>query len=105
MSRSDSVLNTGMSSATLNKSERVKKAREARADQKKQVRNTILPAIEPVIDELVKERNKTILDLMETINASTSQEDVKSIILALNLYKDSMESLKSRLTNIMRVKE
>ncbi len=103
--RTDSILNTGMSSATLNKAERVKKAREARAEQKKQVRNVILPAIEPVLEELDKERNKTIIDLMETIDASTSDVDVKSIILSLNLYKESLENLKSRLSNIMRVRE
>lgn len=102
--RSDSILVTGISGHSIDKDEKVKEAKRLRTEQKERVRAVISPTIEPVLEELQKEKEKTILGLIEAVDAGVSQEDVKSTILALNLYKESMDNLKSRLSNIMRVK-
>jgi methyl coenzyme M reductase gamma subunit len=94
-----------MSSASLNKATKAKESREARAKAKEHIRNTVSPAIEPVLEEIKKEKERTILELIESIDGGTADEQVKSVILALNLYKESMDALNARLTNIMRVKE
>jgi hypothetical protein len=101
--RSDSILVTGMDSHSINKAERVLEAKNARKEKKERVRTVIAPTIEPVLEEIDKERQKTILGLIEVVETGTSQEDIKATILALNLYKESLDSLKSRLQNIMRV--
>ena len=102
MPRNDSILNTGASSASIGKAERARELREGRAKLKTDKRTRIAPSIEPVIEELIKERDRTILELLALVTPATPTEDAKELLVSLNLYKASMERLKSRLSNIMR---
>lgn len=104
-SRTDSILNTGMTSHTINKAERMKKARENRNQIKQAKRTKLMPAAEVVITELDKEKQNTEKMLLEQINVNTPDQSVKDIIVALNLYGESLNKLKSRLSNIMREKQ
>lgn len=101
MTRSDSVLLTGMNSSSVSKLDRVKAKEESRKKEKVEKKTRIAPAIEPVIDELNKQIQSTILAQMDLVDGSP--EDFKANALALKLYKESCERLKSRLSNIMRV--
>lgn len=102
MPRSDSSLITGLSSASINKAERAKELREERARLKESKRTRIAPAIEPVIEELEKEKDRVILELLSMVTPTTPKDGAKELLVSLNLYKTSMERLKSRLSNIMR---
>jgi len=102
--RNDSVLLTGMNSGTVSKVDRERMLREKKAKQERlSKKHVIQPAIEPVIAEIDKEKKRTILEMMEAVNADTNEADLKSNIVALNLYKKSLDKLSTRLKNIMRV--
>lgn len=106
LSRNDSILNTGMSSATVTKLERNRLAREQRRQDKSKKKSMLLPAAEVVIHELEKEQNATILALLEAIDIiPADDEQFRAKITALKLYKESIARLKSRLSNILRIKE
>jgi hypothetical protein len=101
--RSDSILNTGLTSASINKAQRAKEARKARQDAKLTKRAHLIPAAEIIVEELQKELSNTQIKLLSMIDAKTTDGEVKDIIVALNLYTDSIKRLKSRISNIMRV--
>ena len=102
--RNDSILLTGMNSGTVSKVDRERRLRlEKEKKEKLAKKNAILPTIEPVLAEIEKEKKRTILEIMEKVDANTSEADLKANILALNLYKQSMNHLGTRLKNIMRV--
>lgn len=103
--RSDSILNTGVTGASINKAQRAKEARDLRSKEKLEKRAQLLPAAEIVVNELNKELEATKYALLSIINPSTPEENVKALISALNLYDQSMKNLKSRLSNIMRVQD
>lgn len=100
--RNDSILNTGMTSATLNKAERASDAREQRRKVKEQKRSQLLPSAEIVITELNKEQESTKLQLLKLINPATPANDVKELLVSLNLYDQSITNLKTRISNILR---
>ena len=102
MSRNDSILLTGMNSSTVTKSSRMKDKEEFKRAAKLQKKSKISPSIEPVLEELDKERDSTILAQLDLVDAST--ENFEAQALALKLYKESMAKLKNRLSNIMRTK-
>ncbi len=101
MPRSDSVLLTGMNSSSISKVERAKEKERLKKDAKLKVKKQIAPSIEPVIAEIEKEQQATILAQLDLIDGS--DEDFKAMALALKLYKESLSRLKSRLSTIMRV--
>lgn len=103
MARSDSVLLTGANSGTLGKLDRAKQAEELKKQAKISKKHKIAPTIEPVLEEIDKEVQSTIMAQMDLIDGDT--EDFKSMALALKLYKESCKKLKSRLSNIMRVEK
>lgn len=98
----DSVLLTGMTSSSVSKVDRMKEKDLYKREAKLRKKAKISPTIEPVLEELDKERDATILAQLDLVDAST--ENFESQALALKLYKESMSKLKSRLTNIMRTK-
>lgn len=100
--RSDSILNTGMTSASLNKAERAQEARQQRKKLKEQKRSQLLPSAEIVVAELNKEQESVKLQLLKLVNPATPKEDVKELIVALNIYDQSISNLKTRLSNILR---
>lgn len=102
--RSDSVLNTGLSSASINKASKERAARAERQKLRDEKRTTLLPAVQILVDELLKEQEKTKLSLLKIIGPATPADDVKSLLVSLNLYDQSMTTLRTRISNIMRTK-
>lgn len=102
MSRNDSALLTGMNSGTVSKVEREQRAKRKKEKEKKLKKKSIVaPTIEPVLEEINKEEQATIIAQMDLVDGDT--EDFKSMALALKLYKESCKNLRNRLTKIMRV--
>jgi formate dehydrogenase maturation protein FdhE len=99
--RDDSLLWTGVSSQA-SKLEKQREARKQRLEDKQNKRTKLVPAVNVVLDELKKEKQRTVLALLETIEATTPEEVTNAVIASLNLYKGSMDNLASRLKNIMR---
>lgn len=104
-SRSDSILLTGMTSSTVSKVDRERMARQKREKQEKlSKKNVLLPAVEPVLLEIDKEKQRTTLELIELVdNYTENQENHKELMRSLNMYRRSMDKLKTRIKNIMRV--
>lgn len=100
--RNDSILNTGINSASINKAARAKEARLLRQQEKEQKRAKLHPAAEVVAEEIRKEQEYVKTTLLSLINTATPEADVKSLIVSLNLYDLSMKSLKTRISNILR---
>ncbi len=102
MQRNDSILLTGMTSNSVSKVERMKAKEKKRVEDKVSTKTKIAPTIQPVLEELDKEIQATImaqLDLVDQMN----EDDFKAVGLSLKLYKESCRRLKSRLSNIMRI--
>lgn len=100
--RNDGLLYTGLTSqAQLQRLEATKKEKKR---QKANQKAKILPSAELLIELLAKEKKATILKLLETVQVDTSEEQTKSLILALNLYKDSLSGLEAQIKAIMRAK-
>jgi|AntRauTorckE6833_2_1112554.scaffolds.fasta_scaffold03173_5 hypothetical protein len=97
--RNDSALYTGMNSSTAQKLERVELKDKARKDEKTQTRAKILPAVEVFNEEIDKETKRVILAQLDLID---KDGDINAEAKALKLYKASMATLKSRVSNIMR---
>lgn len=100
MQRSDSVLLTGMTSNTISKVERNREKETHKREEKLKAKALIHPSIEPVLQELEKEKNRATLEIIELVEGTPSEQTIES----LKLYRQSMDKLKSRLTNIMRTK-
>lgn len=105
MPRNDSILNTGVTSHSINKAKRTKEERERKKKEKQDKQTKLAPAAELINLEISREIEDTQLRLLKTITPDTPDEKAKDIIASLNLYAQSMKNLKHRLTNIMRVKE
>lgn len=101
--RNDSVLLTGMNSSTISKVERNKEKERLRKEAQLKTKAVIHPAVEPVLNELKKEKDRTTMEMLDLVDGK-QQEDVQVQIMALKLYRESMDALKSRLTTIMRTK-
>lgn len=101
--RSDSFLLTGMNSNSVSKVERMKAKEKERKEVKHTTKTKIAPTIQPVLEELDKEIQSTIMSQMDLIDSNTG--DFTSQALALKLYKESCKKLKSRLSNIMRMED
>jgi hypothetical protein len=102
--RNDSSLYSGISSNTAAKAERAKIAREERKRVKTDKKTILTPVAEIVVEELDKEKKATELKLLSMIQVGTTDEQSKDVIAALNLYSESINKLRSRLSNIMRTK-
>jgi hypothetical protein len=97
MPRNDSILYTGQSSATR----RAEKIAE-RQREKAEKRVVLLPTEKLIIEFLDKERDDTITQLLGLVNPSTPEADVKSAIVSLTLYRQSIANTKNRLLSILR---
>lgn len=103
--RSDSILLTGMNSGSISKAQRMKEKEAMRKEEKLKEKAVVTPAIGPVLRELEAEKKRVILKLMESVDAQTSDGEFKAITASLNLYKASIDNLKTRLVRIMRMPE
>lgn len=101
--RNDNVLLTGMNSASINKAEKAMKARSEAKKAKESKRSTLLPAIEPILALLDKEKERATLQMLELVDSKTSATDVKNNIQSIKMYRESIARLRSSLTAIMRV--
>lgn len=101
--RNDTVLLTGMNSGTISKVERNREKERLKKEAKLRTKATIHPAIEPVIEELKKEKNRTTMELLDLVDGK-QEADIQVQIMALKLYRESMDALRSRLNTIMRTK-
>ena len=104
-SRSDSILNTGISGATISRLERSRQAREQRIKNKEAKKSNLTPAAEIVIEEINKERDAVTVQLLNLIDSTTDEEVTRSTIHALRLYRKSLDGMKLRLGNILRTRE
>lgn len=104
-SRNDSVLLTGMNSSSVTKLDRVKAKEELRLKEKQEKKQNLFPAAKELLEMLEKEKNDTILSMLESVDTATSNEDFKSQTIAMNMYKQSVSNLKTKITNIMRTEK
>lgn len=95
--RNDSILYTGQTSA----SRRAEKA-ELKKREKAEQLTKITPSEQVVFEFLDKERDETIKTLLGMVNLSTPEADVKSLLVSLNLYRQSIASVKNRLSSVLR---
>lgn len=103
MPRNDSILNTGLTGATVDKAERERFLQEKRL-KRQEKKAKLTPAMDVVIEELNKEKQNTEKMLLSMVTTNTKEEDLKSLIVSLNLYNESMSRLKNRLKTIMRTR-
>ena len=97
MARDDSSLYSGITSSSRLKAER--RAREAEKEAKK----TLVKPVEALLYELIdKEEKATILTILGTVDVTTDKEQVKETLLALQLYKQSLQGFRAKLNNIIR---
>ena len=102
--RNDSILLTGMNSGTVSKVDRERQKRLKKEKQESlSKRSVVAPAIEPILFELEKEKKRTILELLESVDVDTHGDDIKASLVALNKYKASMDRLGNKFKAIMRV--
>ena len=99
--RSDKVLYTGLTSASARTS-RLEEQKREKQREKTDKKIKLQPVAEVVLEELAKEKRVTVMKLLETIDVTTPDEQTKSIIVALNLYKQSISGLEMRIKNILR---
>jgi hypothetical protein len=97
MSRDDSVLYTGATSASR-RSEKVALRRREKAEKQA----VILPNEKIIMGFLDEELKNTKLLLLQAINPSTPSEDVKSLIVSLNLLEQNIQQVKNRVSGILR---
>lgn len=105
MSRDDRVLYTGISSSSfashkeLEVKSKQQDAKEKRLELSQSVKS---PIAKTIVEALDAERDKTISTLLAIVGPSSPNEDVKSLIISLNLYKDSMDRIKSKLVVLLK---
>lgn len=101
MSRSDAMLNTGL---TSNQAAVQRARRDARTSEKEIKRNRLLPVAEIINDELDRILVEVAKDGISAIHADMNKEDVKSIILGTRLAEKHILNMRTRLNNILRVR-
>lgn len=75
---------------------------ERQALIKNKKKNALLPSEEVILELIENEQKETKHRLLKLVNPTTKDEELKSLIIALNLYDDSLKSLKLRVRNILR---
>lgn len=102
--RNDSIFLTGMNSGTISKVERNKEKEQLKKEAKLRTKAVITPAVEPVLEEIQKEKDRTTLELFTLVDGEP-KADMEAQIMALKMYRASMDTLRSRITNIMRTQK
>lgn len=99
--RSDGILYTGVTSrsTTLDK---IKEDKKEKQRLKQEKRSKIQTSADVILDELEKEKQKTVLKMLAAIETDTPDEQTKAIIVSLNLYKDTVNGLSAKIKNILR---
>jgi hypothetical protein len=104
MSRNDSILATGASSANFAtpKEREVKAKQQQRHDQRKEVTNELKPSAQLILEAVDQEQDKTIQRLLSLVAPGTPEKDVKSLLISLNLYKESLARIRNRLQIVLQ---
>lgn len=97
MARNDGILYTGQTSASR-RAYKIEQAKQAKAKQQ----SLIAPNEKVIMEFIDKELENTTRQLLELVNPATPEADVKSLIVSLNLYKQSMLAVKQRVFNVLR---
>lgn len=97
-SRNDGILYAG----STNRVNRLAEI-EAKREEKLSKRNQLVPDSHVVLEELEKEKDQTIKTLLSLINPTTPTDQVKELIVSLNLYEQSMKNLTAKFKNILRL--
>lgn len=100
-SRDDSVLYSGLTSASSN---RVAESRKLHTKVKDSKRNELQPDAHLVFADIAKERDQIPEKVWELIGAESTEENTKSVLLALRYYERYLVALKNRLSNTLKVK-
>ena len=95
--RNDGILYTGQSSASRRK-QKLELAKRDKADKKAKIE----PNAQAFIDLIDTEQQNTLKAMLSLVNPSTPEEDVKSMLSALNLYKQSLSNLKDKTKAVVR---
>ena len=97
--RDDSILYTGVTSATNKPT-----ARQIQVEEKEQAQPKLKPAAAVVLELLDKER-QNVLDLRSlVIDRTTPEQEVNTELLARKLYLDYLNSLENKVKSIMAVR-
>lgn len=101
MARDDSLLYTGITSA----SEPKLTPRKAQAEQKEKTRRNLKPAVEEILDLIGVERADIVNLKSFVLDRTTPEEEIKVELLARKMYHGYLNSLEAKVKNIMAVKE
>lgn len=96
MSRDDSILYTGLTSAEP------RTPREAQRKAKEEAYYKLKPGYQFVLDELAKEK-EVVTDIRSLIlDRATTEQEVNTELLARKLYLGYLNSLEAKIANIMK---
>lgn len=107
MSRDDSLLYTGSSSASFgsSKSKQLEEEREAKTEAKRELRHKLKPAAEVVNETIAGEKRLLTEKLMRLpIDMKTTDKEVKSTLLALQMNLAFIDRFHNKVNNILREK-
>lgn len=99
--RDDSSLYTGVTSKAARMT-RLKEQELERKRQKEEKRAKITDGADVVLELLAKEKENTVIDMLKAIDTKTPDDELKAKINALNLYKDSINSVTAKVKAILR---
>ena len=97
MSRDDSILYSGASSASFSSS------RQKIVEKKREVRGALQPAAEVINDIVISEKRLITEQLIRLpIDMKTTDEDVKSTLLAVQMNLAFIERFHNKVNNMLR---
>lgn len=104
MSRDDSVLFSGATSASFGsaKEREVKAKAQERKEKRDETTAALKPVAQNVLDTVDIERDKTVAQMLSLVTPGTPDKDVKALVVSLNLYKASCDHLKSQLRVVLK---
>lgn len=97
-SRDDSLLYTGVTSASM----KVQQRRKEQLEDKEAKQAFLSPTAELLMAEIKKDRDAIGAELGNLIHLEMTAEDVKATVLGLRLADQRLVSLQHRLVNILR---
>lgn len=102
MSNDTSDLYSGLNSQSFVKQEEKK---DVSKKQKALKRSELQPKADIVLDEIAKEKKDIPNKIWKLTTGESSEESVRAVLGALKLYDTYLDTLSSRLKNVLRVKD
>ena len=100
--RDDSLLYTGLTSAS---SRRLQDKKKQDKEAKQAKRNELVPKADIVLKELEKERLTIAKELGNLIHLEMNEQNIKATVLGLRMADQRLVSVITRLNNILRKKK